>query len=75
MPPILRAKASPNALLKLPPVATAPAPADEKSAFVKTVHDEACAIFGMMLGPAANEAHKDHFHLDMKARKRRALCE
>ncbi len=43
--------------------------------FVKTVHDQACAIFGTVLGPAANEAHKDHFHLDMKARKRRAFCE
>ncbi len=45
------------------------------SAFLHQVHDEACDIFGTVLGPAANAAHHDHFHLDMKARKHRAICE
>ena len=49
--------------------------AERKSAFVKEVHDEACSVFGTTLGPAANEAHKNHFHLDMKARKRTGFCE
>jgi hypothetical protein len=35
---------------------------------VRNVHDAACKIFGTALGPEANAAHKNHFHLDMKAR-------
>jgi hypothetical protein len=46
-----------------------------KSAFIKDVHDEACHVFGTTLGPAANEAHKNHFHLDMKARRHAGFCE
>ena len=74
------AKAAPSA----PPAPLKPeAPAvpasqpglDAKSEFVRTVHDEACSIFGTTLGPEANEAHKNHFHLDMKARRHRGYCE
>ena len=76
---IIRAvKAKRNALPKPPPVAEPPLPdrpPDAKSDFVRTVHDEACNTFGTVLGPEANEAHKDHFHLDMKARRRSAFCE
>jgi hypothetical protein len=63
---------------KPPAEATAPdsqSLADGKSDFVRKVHDDACNIFGTVLGPGANEAHRDHFHLDMKARRRSALCE
>jgi len=49
--------------------------AERQSAFIKDVHDEACTVFGTTLGPAANEAHKNHFHLDMKARRRVGFCE
>ena len=49
--------------------------AELKSRFVKAVHDDACLTFGTVLGPEANEAHKNHFHLDMKARRRNAFCE
>ena len=46
------------------------------SAFLHEAHDGACDIFGTVLGPDTNDAHHDHFHLDMKARKqKRALCE
>jgi hypothetical protein len=61
-----------------PAEATAPetqSPSERKGEFVKTVHDDACNIFGTVLGPEANEAHEDHFHFDMKARRRSALCE
>jgi hypothetical protein len=70
-------KAKPNALPEPPPVAVAPAtPApDAKTEFVRTVHDEACNVFGTVLGPEANDAHKNHFHLDMKARRRSPFCE
>ncbi len=49
--------------------------AEREGLFMKTVHDEACGVFGTTLGPAANEAHKNHFHLDMKARRRAGLCD
>ncbi len=42
--------------------------------FVTFVHDDACQRFGTVLGPDANAAHKNHFHLDMKKR-RRGFCE
>ena len=45
------------------------------SAFLHRIHDDACSIFGTVLGPDANAAHHDHFHLDMKARKYRSICE
>jgi len=43
--------------------------------FLHAVHKAACGIFGTVLGPEANDAHKDHFHLDMKPRRRSAFCE
>jgi hypothetical protein len=54
-------------------VASAPI-SDPKSLFVKQVHDAACKDFGTVLGPESNEAHKNHFHLDMKER-RKSFCE
>lgn len=75
---VMAAKAKPNALPKPPPLAVPPLPdrpPDGKSDFVRKVHDDACNIFGTVLGPEANEAHKDHLHFDMKARRRSAFCE
>ena len=40
-----------------------------KSAFIQSAHESACRIFGTVLGPRANRAHHDHFHLDMKERR------
>jgi hypothetical protein len=53
----------------------APAQPEARSAFVKAAHDEACKVFGTVLGPEANEAHKNLFHFDMKKRRRSAFCE
>jgi hypothetical protein len=47
---------------------------DPKTEFVIFLHDDACRRFGTVLGPDANEAHKNHFHLDMKKR-RGPFCE
>lgn len=33
--------------------------------FLKTARSEACRIFSVVLTPDYNEAHRDHFHLDM----------
>ena len=40
-----------------------------KSAFIQSAHENACRIFGTVLGPRANRAHHDHFHLDIKERR------
>lgn len=48
---------------------------ERRGAFLTKVHQDACNSFGTVLGPNSNEAHKDHFHLDMKPRSRRAFCE
>lgn len=42
--------------------------------FLRRLFKGACGLFGTVLGPEANEAHRDHFHFDLKARKRRAVC-
>ena len=52
-----------------------PSASERKAEFVTKVHDDACGTFGTVLGPNANDAHKNHFHLDMKARSRRAFCQ
>lgn len=58
------------------PVAAAPilkpTPAD---GFLKAIHAKACGIFGTVLGPEANKAHHNHFHVDLHPRKRTAFCE
>lgn len=33
--------------------------------FLRAVHRGGCDIFGAVLGPAYNAAHRDHFHLDL----------
>mgnify|MGYP004531369499 CR=1 FL=1 len=32
--------------------------------FLRAVRDSACRVFGAVLGPDYNAAHRDHFHLD-----------
>lgn len=46
-----------------------------QSQFLKRVHHGACGIFGTVLGPEANEAHRNHLHFDLKARKRPGFCQ
>jgi hypothetical protein len=46
-----------------------PAPPDGKTQFLRAVHRSGCRIFGTVLGPEANRAHKNHFHVDMAERK------
>lgn len=47
----------------------------DKGWFLRAAHKSACKIFGTTLGPEANEAHRNHFHLDMRPRKRSNYCE
>ncbi len=48
---------------------------DERAAFLREIHKGACVIFGTVLGPEANAAHRNHFHLDLTPRRHKALCE
>lgn len=38
-------------------------------AFLHQAHDAACQIFHTTLGPEANAAHRNHFHVDMAKRR------
>ena len=44
-------------------------PPDAKGEFLRQAHAAACRIFGTTLGPEANAAHRNHFHVDMAKRK------
>ncbi|MDO9384850.1 MAG: extensin family protein [Hyphomicrobiaceae bacterium] len=51
------------------------APMSKKTQFLHDAHDTACRVFGTSLGPESNEAHRNHFHVDMAERKRTKICE
>lgn len=46
-----------------------------KAVFLREAHKSACRIFGTVLGPEANNAHRNHFHVDLAPRKRSNFCE
>jgi hypothetical protein len=71
---VTKAKAAADAPPTPPPVAEEPKP-DPTSNFVRKAHDDACNTFGTVLGPDADAAHKTHFHLDMKSRRRSGFCQ
>jgi hypothetical protein len=48
---------------------------ERKAQFLRAAHAAACKIFGTVLGPESNEAHRNHFHLDMAERRSVAFCE
>ena len=50
-------------------------PSSKKQSFLRRVHAAACKVFGTTLGPEANDAHRNHFHLDMAERHSGNYCE
>ncbi len=52
-----------------------PPPKTPKGRFLHDVHASGCRIFGTTLGPEANEAHRNHFHVDMAERKYKKICD
>ncbi|MFA5950512.1 MAG: extensin family protein [Hyphomicrobium sp.] len=65
-----------NGTAALPPDSAAePAPLTKTGLFLHTTHDAACQIFGTTLGPEANDAHRNHFHVDMAERKFKKICD
>lgn len=49
--------------------------ADRKREFLHASHRAACTIFGTTLGPEANGAHRNHFHVDMAFRSQTKICD
>lgn len=47
----------------------------KEGAFLRRLHRGACGTFSTVLGPEANEAHRNHFHFDLAPRRRNAFCE
>ncbi len=47
---------------------------DKEAAFLRRVRDESCKVFGTVLSPDYNAAHRDHFHLDQQARGWGSVC-
>jgi hypothetical protein len=43
--------------------------------FLRRLHAGACRVFATVLGPEANDAHRDHFHFDMASRRRGSFCQ
>jgi hypothetical protein len=57
-----------------PQAPAVPAP-EPQSRFLRAAHTAACRIFGTALGPEANEAHRNHFHVDMAERTYKKICD
>ena len=57
------------------PVPGGAAAVTKEGAFLRRLHRGACGIFTTVLGPEANEAHRNHFHFDLAPRRRNAFCE
>lgn len=72
-------KETPGTVTSLPPANGAeiktPPPKTAEGRFLHDIHASACGIFGTTLGPEANEAHRNHFHVDMAERKVRKICD
>lgn len=66
--------APPNRVGGPQPTAAA-APEGAGRQFLRAVHRAACNVFATVLGPEANKAHKNHFHLDMAVRTSANICE
>jgi hypothetical protein len=45
-----------------------------QAAFLHRVRDDACKVFGTVLSPDYNAAHRDHLHLDQQPRQLGGVC-
>ena len=74
MPPVPTQAAA----LTTAPAVSASASADRaarKALFLREAHASACRTFGTVLGPEANNAHRNHFHVDLAERNSGSFCE
>ncbi len=58
-----------------PPADKADTAVGPRTDFLRAAHAAACKVFGTVLGPEANAAHRNHFHVDMAERKIKVICE
>lgn len=79
---ITRASLGPSGLTKKPVGGIAagsktdePQKPTREALFLRDIHDGACRQFGTVLGPEANEPHRNHFHLDLIVRQGRGYCQ
>jgi hypothetical protein len=86
LPPVLGGGREPSSLGWTPPSqlggpkgSATPAPTVDpskpKERFLRRIHTSACQVFGTILGPEANEVHRNHFHIDMAERRSGSYCE
>ncbi len=68
-------KAAPKTQPSAADTASAPMVGDRYTRFLRDVHTSACTRFGTVLGPEANNAHRNHFHVDMAKRTQKSFCE
>jgi hypothetical protein len=72
-PPVVSASAKPAPTLAK---SRLPIPFDDEAAeFLRRIHAGACPLFTTVLGPEANDAHRDHLHFDLKSRTGKTICE
>lgn len=57
-----------------PPARRAASVNSRYARFLRDAHARACKIFGTVLGPEANKAHRNHFHIDLAERERGNYC-
>ncbi len=65
----------PKSAALAPAALPSPVPPSKMGRFLREAHAAACKIFGTTLGPEANNAHRNHFHVDMAERKRSLICD
>jgi len=80
--PVTQASLSPSSVLLRPvskdgekPAQGVPAKPGKEALFLRSIHEGACREFGTVLGPEANDPHRNHFHLDLISRRGRGYCE
>ena len=50
-------------------------PSTPQAKFLRRIHQAACGWFSTVLGPEANEEHRNHLHLDLQTRDSPNVCE
>ena len=58
-----------------PPALQPGDPLDRRATFLREAWQGACGPFTTVLGPEANRAHRNHFHIDLAQRKTGAFCQ
>jgi hypothetical protein len=66
---------SPQTVLPRAEAGEEPSKPTKEALFLRAIHGGACGEFGTVLGPEANDPHRNHFHLDLIPRRGRGYCQ